>query len=119
MLRITALAFALTAFAAPAFAASEAQVVIQNNSSWAIHNLYISSTDTQEWGPDQLGDKVIETEGGTFTLTDIPCGAYDVQLVDEDGDACIVSDVGLCAAKGNWVIEDEALLACQAETVTE
>lgn len=104
-------------FAAPAFAAgSDASVVIRNDSSWDIHQLFISSVDTEEWGPDQLGQEVISSGGGTYTLTDIPCGAYDVQLIDEDGDECIVGDVGLCAAKGQWVISDEDLLACQAAT---
>lgn len=103
--------------ASPVFAAgSDASVVIRNDSSWAIHQLFISSVDTQEWGPDQLGEHVIDTGGGTYTLTDIPCGAYDVQLIDEDGDECIVGDVGLCASKGAWVITDEDLLACQAAT---
>jgi hypothetical protein len=112
-------AFALVAClaAAPVFAASsDAAVVIKNNSSWEIHNLFISSVDTQEWGPDQLGDDVISAGGGTYTLTDIPCGAYDVQLIDEDGDECIVGDVGLCASKGSWVITDQDLLECQAAT---
>lgn len=112
------LAFVLASLvAAPAFAAgSDASVVIRNDSAWEIHQLFISSVDTTEWGPDQLGAEVIGAAGGTYTLTDIPCGAYDVQLIDEDGDECIVGDVALCAAKGQWVITDEDLLTCQAET---
>lgn len=114
MLRHAVLALFACCLAAPAFAGSQAQVVIKNKSSWAIHNLFISSVDTQEWGPDQLGEHVIDAGGGSYTLTDIPCGAYDVRLVDEDGDECVVGDVGLCAAKGNWVIEDQDLLECQS-----
>lgn len=112
-------AFALVAclVVAPVFAAgSDAAVLIKNSSSWEIHNLFISSVDTQEWGPDQLGEEVITASGGTYTLTDIPCGAYDVQLIDEDGDECIVGDVALCGSKGSWVITDKDLLACQAAT---
>jgi uncharacterized protein (DUF779 family) len=112
-------AFALFAClaAAPVLAAgSDAAVVIKNDSLWEIHQLFISSVETEEWGPDQLGQHVIESGGGRFTLTGIPCGAYDVQLVDEDGDACIIGDVPLCAAKGNWVISDADLLDCQAES---
>jgi hypothetical protein len=102
--------------AAPAFAAStDAAVVISNQSSWQIHELYISSVDTEEWGPDQLGEKVIGTDE-EFTLHSIPCDAYDVRLVDEDGDECVVNAVALCADKDAWVIQDSDLLACQAET---
>ena len=113
MLRFAVAALACSLVASSALAASTAEVVIQNNSQWQIHNLYISPTSTDEWGEDQLGEHVIETGGGTYTLTDIPCAAYDVRLIDEDGDECVVTDVGLCGGKGNWVIEDEALLACQ------
>jgi hypothetical protein len=99
-----------------ALAGTDASVEIRNDSAWEIHQIYISSVDTEEWGPDQLGANVIGAGGDTYTLTDIPCGAYDVQLIDEDGDECIIGDVALCAAKGQWVITDEDLLACQAAT---
>ena len=110
----TAALFALSClFAAPVFAAdTDAEVNIVNNSSWDIHKLYISSVDTQEWGPDQLGDDAIAS-GNSYTLTSIPCDAYDVKIVDEDGDECVVAAVALCADKDDWTIEDEALLACQ------
>ena len=108
-----------TVFAAPAFAAStDAAVVISNQSSWDIHEFYISSVDVEEWGPDQLGENVIASDD-EFTLHDIPCDAYDVRLVDEDGDECVVNAVALCADKDAWVIEDKDLLACQAETESE
>lgn len=115
-LRVLAALLAAVTTSSALAARSDAEVVIRNDSMWAIHQLFISSVDTEEWGPDQLGEHVIDSGGDSFTLTGIPCGAYDVQLVDEDGDACVVRDVGLCAAKGKWVITDEDLLACQAET---
>lgn len=116
MSRVAALVASCLLFSSAAFASSDAQVVIQNDSLWEIHNLYISATAESEWGPDQLGEEVIAAEGGKFTLTGIPCGAYDVRLVDEDGDECVVGDVGLCAGKDAWVIQDADLLACQAES---
>jgi hypothetical protein len=113
MLRRAALMLACAAFAAPAFAEHESNVIIRNDSQWSIHNLYLSSVDTNEWGPDQLGEQVIESGGGKFTLTDVPCDAYDIKLVDEDGDECVVNAVPLCVDDNNWVITDEPLLACQ------
>ena len=113
MSRIAALLAVTCLFAAPAFAAdTDAQVTINNNSSWDIHQLYISSVDTQEWGPDQLGEDAIAS-GNSYTLHSIPCDAYDVKIVDEDGDECVVAAVALCADKDDWTIEDEALLECQ------
>jgi hypothetical protein len=103
-------------FASSANAAStDAAVVISNQTAWDLHELYISSVDDQEWGPDQLGAQVIG-QGERFTLHGIPCDAYDVMLVDEDGDQCVVSGVALCAERDAWVIRNSDLLACQAES---
>lgn len=104
------------ALVAPAFAAdTDATVVINNGSSWALHHLYISSVDTQEWGPDQLGDAVI-ANGQEFTLNNVPCDAYDVKVVDEDGDECVINAVALCVDSDKWTVTDDDLLGCQAAT---
>lgn len=93
----------------------DSAVKIVNESAWDIHQLYLSSVDEEEWGPDQLGEQVIES-GDSFELNGIPCDAYDVRIVDEDGDECVVSAVALCGDKDAWVIDDDDLLSCQAET---
>jgi len=99
-------------FAAPA-EAQKGNVTIKNSSDWEIHEFYLSSSEEEEWGPDQLGEQVIGT-GESFTLRAIPCDTYDVMLVDEDGDECIVEEVGLCGGKENWTITNKILLGCQA-----
>lgn len=93
--------------------ASKSTVQIVNRSSWDIHQLFLSPSDDDEWGPDQLGEEIIES-GGSFTLRAIPCDEYDVRLVDEDGDECVVGAVPLCADNDKWVIKNDDLLACQA-----
>lgn len=98
-------------------AAQAANVTIKNKSDWSIQNFFLSPVETEEWGPDQLGDEVIGT-GDTFTLTGIPCDSYDVRLVDEDDDECIVSEVDICS-NGGWVISNDDLLSCQSETEDE
>jgi len=90
-------------------------IVIENQSDWEIHQLYLSSTQDEEWGADQLGDEVIES-GDSYQLHQIPCDDYDVKLVDEDGDVCVVDDVSLCGDDHSWVIDNDDLLSCQAET---
>lgn len=95
------------------FAADKkASAKVLNKSDWDIHHLYLSPVDEEEWGPDQLGKHVLES-GGTFTLTGIPCDTYDVKVVDEDGDACEIEDVDLCAGHSVWFITNEDLLACE------
>lgn len=121
MIKLTGFALAAVAvFAASAASASEndSKVVITNKSSWAIHQFYLSPRSEREWGPDQLGNKTIG-HGETFTLTGVPCAAYDVRVIDEDGDECILEDVGLCATKDTWVINDQDLLGCQAASQSE
>lgn len=110
------LALLLALVVAPAVAGkNESKVIIINKSSWAIHEMYFSSTDETEWGEDQLGRQTINT-GDKFTLTGVPCGSWDIRVVDEDGDECIIEDVGLCADADKWVINDKDLLRCQAAT---
>jgi hypothetical protein len=106
--------FAALTLSLAAGAASAATVKIQNRSNWDIHALYLSPVDEDEWGADQLGRNIIASGTG-FSLSGVPCDAYDVRLVDEDGDVCVVGGVALCS-DDVWVIDDEDLLTCQALT---
>ena len=96
-------------------AGKKAAVKVVNKSDWEIHHFFLSSTEEDEWGPDQLGDEVIG-KNESFTLKSIPCGSYDVKLVDEDGDECVVDDVDICGGAESWTITNKALLGCQEET---
>ena len=93
--------------------AQKSNVIIKNKSDWEIHQFFLSPVDTDKWGPDQLGEQVIGT-GGTFTLTGVPCDSYDVKLVDEDEDECVVPEVDICGDNQGWIINNDDLLACQA-----
>jgi hypothetical protein len=99
--------------AAPAFAAKKkASIKVINQSKWEIHHLFLSSTSDHEWGPDQLGDEVIGT-GESFTLTKIDCDDYDIKVVDEDGDECVIEEVNMCGDASVWKITDKSLLSCE------
>ncbi len=91
-----------------------ASIKVVNRSKWDIHHLYLSPKHDRHWGPDQLGEAVIES-GETFTLTNIACNDYDIRIVDEDGDECVVEDVNLCGDHTIWKITDKILLACENE----
>lgn len=111
-----AAALTLSLFVVTAFAArGDSDITIHNDSSWVLTELYLSSTDDDEWGPDQLDDDVIES-GEQFTLSDIPCEVYDVRVVDEDDDVCILNGVALCNHTAGWHINDKHLLTCQADS---
>ena len=97
---------------------NDAAVVIKNSSSWVLTELYVSDSGQDEWGPDQLEEQVIGN-GETFKLNGVPCGEYDVKVVDEDGDSCVLEEVALCGGEDAWEVEDDVLLGCQAATDDE
>ena len=68
--------------------------------------------DDDQWGPDQLGEEVL-AKGDSFTLTNIDCDEYDIKVVDEDGDECIIEAVSLCRDNSYWKITDKELLECE------
>ncbi len=92
--------------------AKPSKVVIKNKSDWEIHHLFLSPTDDDQWGADQLGEHVIEP-GEAFELKGVPCDSYDVKLVDEDGDECEIADVDICGGSQGWVIDNDDLLECE------
>ena len=96
-------------------AKKKATIKIINNSKWAVHHLYLSSSTERSWGPDQLGENVL-TKGESLTLTDIECDDYDIKVVDEDGDECILEEVELCGDESYWKITDDLLIKCAASS---
>ncbi|MFO0557874.1 MAG: hypothetical protein U0269_07630 [Polyangiales bacterium] len=94
---------------------TDSAITFRNSSNWVITRLYMSAVEQNTWGPDQLGAEVIRT-GGSFTLHSIPCGNYDLKIVDEDSDECILRNVNICAENSGVDIDSNDLLACQRAT---
>ncbi len=92
--------------------AQAASATLVNGSDFDIYAMYLSPTHESHWGLDQLRKHVLES-GTSFTLNGIPCGDYDLKLVDEDGDACVITEQNLCGDTGDWVLTNEALLECE------
>ena len=93
------------------FQTTTASATLVNRSRWDIYQMFISPTHESRWGPDQLGEYILES-GMTFTMSGLPCGDYDLRLVDEAGDECVVEEVTLCGAE-QAVITEQDLLDCQ------
>jgi hypothetical protein len=111
LVRLSLFALVLCAMAAPAFA-RRATVKIINKSKWEIHHIYLSPSDSRRWGPDQLGDDILAT-GQSLTLSRINCNLYDIKVIDEDGDECVIEQADLCRDNSYWKITDKSLLACE------
>lgn len=104
--------FLLLALSLPAFAGGKATVKIINQSKWEIHHVFLSPSGDNHWGPDQLEDEIL-AKGDSLTLTNIACDLYDVKVVDEDGDECVILEADLCEDNSFWKITDKQLLACE------
>jgi hypothetical protein len=81
----TAVGFSTTA------AAQERRFTVFNRSSYRINHLYVSPTSYTYWGSDRLGSDIFYPNY-RFDLSVAP-GWYDIKLVDQDGDSCVVGDV--------------------------
>ncbi len=112
---IAGVLFAFGALALPVPSKAEpqrAEFMVNNKSSFDIYHMFLSPEDKDTWGPDQLGEKVIHS-GESFTLNDIPCGEYDIKIVDEDGDACIVEGIVMCKDHTHWDLTNSELARCE------
>ncbi len=107
--------FSLLLLSAAVSADETSDVKIVNRSEWTVTHFFLSPVDEDEWGPDQLGEKVIE-KGQSFTLSEVPCDLWDVRIIDEDGDECVLTEVDLCGEEATWDLTNEELLACQADS---
>ena len=87
------------------------KMVFENQSSWDITHIYFSPSKSKNWGEDQLGSDIL-SKGDRLTISGVSKGKWDVRVVDEDGDECIIGDVSI-TSNDKWVIEDDDLLACQ------
>ena len=113
MRKLTVLVVALSFAALPLYAAKKkATVKIINQSKWEIHHIYLSSHDDDNWGEDQLEDDIL-AKGQSLTLTNIDCDDYDIKVVDEDGDECVIEEASLCGDDSYWKITDKELLRCE------
>ena len=81
-----------------------------NRSSYRIDHLYVSPTSNTYWGYDRLGDDVLAPNYRS-DLSVVP-GWYDVKLVDQDGDSCVIKDVDFRDGD-SWTVTDGILLACE------
>jgi len=91
-------------------AAQDRTFTVFNRSSYRIDHLYVSSSNNNYWGGDRLGNDIFYPNY-RFDLSVYP-GWYDVKLVDQDGDTCVVNNVDFRDC-GSWTITDGVLLTCE------
>ncbi len=86
-------------------------MTIQNESAFDIRQIYLSKVSHTTWEEDVLGPRILRS-GRSIDVTNIDPGFYDVMLVDEDGDTCVLYGVNLRRNR-TWTINTEGLLDCE------
>jgi hypothetical protein len=105
--RVALACLLIVATAIPVVAAN---LTVINSSDYVIHQLHVSPSASRNWGPDQLGKKIIN-RGERFTVRNIPDGTYDLKIVDEDEDECIIERVDINQDM-TWTLTDTIIENC-------
>src|SRR3954468_11044931 len=86
--RIFALCAALCVLAAAPVLSSarvrSASITIANSSGRSIINVYLSHTDADDWGSNQLGNSTIAS-GESYTISNVAWDGSQIKVVAEDG----------------------------------
>ena len=90
----------------------DSNLTIENESSFTMIGIYLSPTTSVRWGEDLLGADVLEP-GDSLEISGIDCDVYDIRIVDEDDDECVLESVDLCLDDATWTIDDDELIDCQ------
>ena len=77
----------------------DSSLTITNDESFAIDNIYISPSGF-ETNDDILGG--IPLDPGDFITVSVSCDTYDVEIIDETGTDCFISDYDLCGTDDAW-----------------
>lgn len=90
-----ALALAAMTFVSPIQATAQSRVTFEvyNESGFEIRYLYMSSTADTSWERDLLGSGVLHS--GYHIPVNVVPGRYDLKLVDEDGDRCVLRNIAV------------------------
>ena len=108
MLRFSTASLAFVALIAPASAFD--LVVVNKAETSIIHKLYIAPAKSDKWSEDKLQNQTIK-KNGKFTIRDIPAGVYDLKVIDDDDDTCVVSNIDINQNK-EWTLTDSVMLKC-------
>lgn len=88
-----------------------ASISIANNSGRSVIHIYLSHTDQDDWGPNQIGDSSIAS-GDSYTISDVSWDASQIKVVAEDGNGCFFYGVVSGSGSSTWTISADAQADC-------
>jgi hypothetical protein len=95
-----------------AHAPATTSITVVNNSSREIRHLYLSPTNQDNWGPDQLSGSMIGSGGGSYTLSNVSCGQTNIKVITEDQNGCFLYQIVSCGQSSTWTITNDATPDC-------
>jgi hypothetical protein len=104
-----AIAFGLLAVFATACA--DSSLTVDNESSFALEQIQLAPVDQVTWGPNLLRGDIL-APGEALQIDQIDCNTYDVHIISEAGQECVVSSLDLCFDNARWVIDNTELAHC-------
>lgn len=106
-------ALALAAALIPTMAAAQNDTrtfTVFNYSHYRIDHMYVSPHGYRTWGSDWLGRNYLyPNQRADMSVARIK---YDVMLVDQDRDICVVPNVDFRYGE-SWTITDDVLVLCE------
>jgi hypothetical protein len=116
--RRTALAALALLSVATGCASDTQQLTLVNESSVVLVTVNVAPVATVNWGPNLLsgGGELVLQPGESITFS-LECNTYDVRVISEGSDACILPSIELCDA--TWAITDQDLESCDAPPAGE
>jgi hypothetical protein len=113
--RIFALCAALCVFAAAPLLSSarvrSASITVANNSGRSIIHVYLSHTDADDWGANQLGDSPVAS-GESYTISGVSWDGSQIKVVAEDGNGCFSYGVVDGSGDSTWNISANTPADC-------
>ncbi len=90
----------------------DSSLLVSNDSSFEIHELYVTEVDNPTWGANLLGRSVL-FPGEQMELA-LDCNSYDAMLIDETGASCEIQNVDLCEGAADWIITNRSCQVFEA-----
>lgn len=83
------------------------ELVVENLSQQTVCYLFVSPTDAEDWGEDQLGTDEVINSGEAFSVFDIPTGTYDLRADDCNGETLVEQYAAKITTAGlTWTLSD-------------
>jgi hypothetical protein len=110
LLVVLAVILGLTSLRSNARTSAISITITNNSTGWEIQHVYLSPSNQDKWGPNQLSSAL--GPGNLVTLSGIACDQADIRVITEDQDGCFLYKTVSCSDNATWTITNGATPDC-------